>query len=708
MAKRKDPPTLRRRAEDTLKSQVGEVWGLGPEESRRLVHELQVHQIELELQNEELRTSQVELAAARDRYADLFDFAPIGYFTLDPAGIIREVNLAGAELLGVERRRLVGRPFSAHVDRNPAEQVALRRLREAVRAEGGRQEGELRLTRAGAESFPARVMAAATQDAAGGSITWRVVVSDITAEKRAEAILAAREAHYRHLFEDAHAVVLLIEPRTGRIVDANPAAGAYYGRSREELQALRVADLDTRGARTPWPENANGRHRKRRQTLARHRLAGGEVRDVEVFSGPLEVGGRTLHYCLVFDVTERVRAEAALREAKAEAEAANRAKSAFLARTSHELRTPLNGILGMAELALREAVSPPARGYLGLVGRSARDLLGIINDLLDLARIDAGRVELHPEVFDPAHEVRQVASTLMALAAEKGLELAVSLSPRLPAAVRADRGRLTQVLVNLVGNAVKFTDRGTVTLAVAPADGADPRPGEPARLAFAVRDTGIGIAAERLPTLFEPFADSGASHHARYGGTGLGLAICRELVRRMGGEIEVESEPGAGSTFRFTVEAEAAARCDAQETARPHPPALGVPLRVLVAEDDPTNQFLWRELLEQEGHQAVLVPNGREALDALAREPFDLVLMDVLMPEMDGLEATRLIREGALPGVPRDLPIVAITAHAQRGDRDRMLAAGMDDYVAKPVDFDLFYRALSRAAHRRQAGGDRG
>jgi two-component system CheB/CheR fusion protein len=311
-------------------------------------------------------------------------------------------------------------------------------------------------------------------------------------------------------------------------------------------------------------------------------------------------------------------------------------------------------------------------------------------------------------------------STLDVAAGNKGLSVTLRVDPDVPSLVLGDEGRLRQVLVNLVGNAVKFTEQGEVGVLVGLAEAgmlgsweagtrgehpgvqASKRPGG-VRLLFAVRDTGIGIPPENLSSLFESFSQATRSTHAKYGGTGLGLSIARQLVDLMGGRIWAESQPGNGSIFRFMLELSEASEPTVPADGEPEPGSGWTvrPLRVLLAEDNPVNQLLVRELLSQDGHEVVVAEDGRAALEALSRGgPFDVVLMDVQMPEMDGMEATRLIRDGTLPRIPRGIPVVALTAHALRGDRERFLDAGMDEYLSKPIRLEEFYRVLARVGSR--------
>ena len=550
---------------------------------QKTLHELRVHQIELELQNEELRHAQAELEGSRTRYFDLYDLAPVGYCTLSEKGLILEANLTAGTLLGVARGTLASQPISRYILKEDQDTYYLQRRK--LLETGEPLECELRLRRVDGTPFWARLQASASQGS-DGSKACRMVISD---------------------------------------------------------------------------------------------------------------------------VSERKRTEAALILARRQAEAANKAKSDFLANMSHEIRTPLNGIMGMMQLLETTSLDEEQDKYLKICTSATERLTRLLSDILDLSRVEAGELAVHEAAFVVQELSDTVSDLFRATVMDKPFQLECSVDSALPSRLIGDEARVRQVLVNLVGNALKFTQQGHVRLEIAALGSARQ---EPYKVLFTVSDTGIGIPADKVNRLFTPFFQVEGSYGRRFQGAGLGLAIVRRLVDLMGGRVSLESEVGRGTTvsvilpFKLPV-----GDVSVEEPAGETEKEPRQPLRILLAEDDPSNAVALSELLEKAGHAVTLVGDGQQVLERFERGRYDCILMDIQMPVMDGMEATRLIRKGEEqdpekrwrwqeagdPGYPEGysrIPIIALTAYSMAGERETFMKAGLDDCLAKPVMMKDLAKAL--------------
>jgi PAS domain S-box-containing protein len=580
--KDKKPPIdsgLRAKAEAQLtNSQPTELSARSTEE---LLHELCVHQIELEMQNETLRRAQRELEESRNRFVDLYEFSPVGYITLTTEGMIAQINMTAVTLLGRERKKLIDKSLRSLVVAD--DQDRWLRHFAVVTTRDEKSSIDLALQRGDGSVFQAQL------ECRNNPSGVRITLSDITERKQVETELE----NYRHHLE------ALVEERT-----------------------------------------------------------------------------------------------AELSIAKEFAETANKAKSTFLANMSHELRTPMNGIIGMTALALLKATDPKQLDQLNKVAQASQHLLSIINDILDISKIEAERLILEKAPLKLASVLEYIFNLLGTQIQNKGLKLIISLPPELATQTfLGDLCRLEQVLLNLVNNAIKFTVQGSISIAISHI-GESPNS---TLLRFEIRDTGIGIAPEDQVRLFNAFEQVDNSTSRKFGGTGLGLAISKRLVRLMGGDIGVDSKAGTGSVFWFTVllekivNVEDPIQTQSLEVVEQQLKNLHSNTLILLVEDDLINQEVVKLQLEGVGLKVDLAKDGEQAVEMASRNAYDLILMDVQMPKMDGLAATRAIR--VLPN-RATVPIISMTANAFDEDRQACLGAGMSDHLGKPFMPEELYAVL--------------
>jgi PAS domain S-box-containing protein len=521
----------------------------------------------------------------------------------------------------------------------------------------------------------------------GEALRLIATVRAITADRRAQEAFRANE-RFRAILDQIEDGCSVVDLR-GNFLFVNDAFCRIFGFAKAQVRGQSFKDTQNPGRHARTFEIFNAVYRTGQPVTYQYQVTPSNQFIEQSISLERDSDGRKVGFLSIYrDCTARQLAEEALAQAKEAAESSNRAKSEFLANMSHEIRTPMNGIIGMTTLALDSAMTAPQQDCLQTILNQAESLLTVVNDILDFSKIEQRHIEFESVPFALADAVQEVVAPLALRASAKSVILSSVIAAETPPHVVADPVRLKQIVSNVLGNAVKFTERGSVRLDVS----VDGRDGDRATLHFRVTDTGIGIPADKREAIFEPFQQADGSMTRRFGGTGLGLAIASNLVRLMGGDIWVDSEPGTGSTFHFTTPVGIAASAPAARAAGDVSGASRV-ARILIAEDNLVNQRVAAGLLMKRGHQVTVVSNGREALAALQAETFELVLMDVQMPDMDGFEATAAIRDWERT-TGRHVRIVAMTAHAMTGDKERCLAAGMDGYLSKPIDQRSLYAAV--------------
>ena len=631
------------------------------------------------------------LRASEQRHKVILENSPLGIILYDSEGRILDCNKTFVGMMGSSRDALIG--FNT-VQRGGSP-LLRGKLATALAGKASVFEDEYTSVTGGVT----RSLRIVFNPISPGTSPTGVIatVEDVGERKQAEKALLESEARFRELFEQVPSVAVQGYAMDGTTIYWNDASVALYGYAKDEAVGRKLLDLiippeisefveaDMRAmAETGIPIPAG--------ELSLMRKDGSLV---SVFSSHVilrKADGSLELFCLDVDLTKIRQAETALVKAKEDAEAANRAKSEFLANMSHEIRTPINGVLGMLQLMETTTLDEEQRQYVGLAVTSVKRLNSLLSDILDLSRIEAGKLVIRAEEFR-IDDVREALLGLFAVTAKnKGTDLECVVDPALPERLVGDETRVRQVLFNLVGNALKFTDRGRIEVGMhllPPGPDGDPR------VLFAVSDTGIGIPADRLRDIFEPFRQVESSYTRSYQGAGLGLAIVQRLVHVMQGSISIESEPGEGTDVHVIIPLAVASRPGTRtqpETTKHGPKRKG--LRILLAEDDPSNQFPIMKFLEKAGHEATLAENGIQALETLARRDFDLILMDIQMPVMDGVRTAKAIRETEELGRKRDIPIIALTAYAMAGDREKFLAMGMNGYLAKPVDMQDLVRVI--------------
>jgi PAS domain S-box-containing protein len=611
-------------------------------------------------------------------------------------GTYIEVNQAYCDMTGYSRDELLGRtPFELGIV-DPEERAERIRL---LHEHGSiHNQEQARHTRSG--EVRSLILSCEIIHLGG---RWRLISTgmDITDRKKAEAALQDNEKLFRTVLENSRDGIHLVDLETKQYTFMSPAQEKLTGFSLDELRNMPV----DQAAGRLHPEDRTQVDTYLRQVIDgqdpggpveyRWKVKSGEYRWFSD-SRSVIVNGSGQPAALVGvsrDVTEQKELQEELLAAKDAAEAANRAKSEFVSNMSHEIRTPLNGVKGMAELAYRRSDKPEVRHYLDLARQSADHLMCIINDVIDLSKIEAGHTELCSQSFSLSEVLTATFFPLQSAAADKGVDFDLKVADNVPDGLVGDPHRIRQILENVVGNAVKFTDQGAVSVDVSLDP--DSQPGEGIRLLFRVSDTGIGIPEEYRESIFESFNQLVSPEHVKYKGSGLGLAISKHYLALMDGDIWCINNRDRGCTFLFSAVFETAD--DVHFVSKVEASSVGStpPLKILVAEDSLMNQIFTRELLKDRGHEVTVVEDGRQALQALSEKSYDLVLMDIRMPNMDGEEALRIIRQETPKGVDPKIPVIALTAYALKEDSERLMKQGFDAYLSKPIDIQGFERTIA-------------
>jgi PAS domain S-box-containing protein len=634
----------------------------------------------------ERKKAEEALRESEERFKTLHN-ASFGGITIHDKGVILECNQGLSDITGYDYQELIGMDGLLLIAEKSREMVMnniLTGYEKPYEAFGIRKNGEIYPIRLEGKNIPYK-----------GKRVRVVEFRDITKQKTAEETLRKSEARFRSLFENSPTAYQSLN-QEGQYIDVNNRLCELLGYSRKELLGKHFAEL--------WTESTRHLYHA---AFANFLSTGCTSEELEL----MHKDGSTVHvllegriqydihgdfvrtHCILFNISERKEYENSLTAAKEQAEAANNAKSAFLANMSHEIRTPINGILGMMQLLQSTDLEQEQKEYVNMGIVSANRLTRLLSDILDLSRIEAGQMEIREEEVDIKKLCDSVDELFMVTSRDKNVSLRFGLDPNLPAVILGDEARLQQILFNLMGNALKFTEKGRISVNLH----LQHRHGKDFRLLMAVSDTGIGMPDEKVDELFRPFVQAENAFTRKYQGAGLGLSIVSRLVEMMNGNMCVESTPGKGSTFYVSLPLRLpeGAEKDLKETAAETDKKTRT-FRILLAEDDPSNQLPTKLLLEKAGHEIALAENGQQVLTMLAQQDFDGILMDIHMPVMDGMEATKTIRSAENLGAKQGIPIIALTAYAMDGDRQKFLKAGMDDYLAKPVQKQDLERMLTK------------
>jgi two-component system, sensor histidine kinase len=610
---------------------------------------------------------------------------------LSPDCVIKNINKSIFNFLQYKEKQLIGQPITLILPGYDLETMITEQMDYVPYKDTD-------LVNVHGEKFPVSVSASAIHDESGRLLgIWLLISIDVDSNIH-QISLRDLERRYRAMTDHALDAVIVMNPE-GMVVEWNSKAEVEFGWLESEAVGSNLSDLiippEYRDAHkrglSRYMNTGEGRILNKRLELTAIHRNGGEF-PVELTVTPIRWGDSYLFSAFVRNISERKTMEKELIEAKERAEAGNKAKSEFLATISHEMRTPLNGIIGMTNLLRDTVLSQEQAEFLEYLEKSEQALLSVIHDVLDYSKIESENVELHSAPFELKTCIAEAKDLFTPSAREKRLQITGKIDQRIPAVLTGDFIRLRQILINLVGNSVKFTSRGSVHIEVTLLE----QIRDDYKMKFSVQDTGIGIPAKQADKLFEPFSQLDSSNSRKYGGTGLGLAISKKLVNLMGGDIWLEPQEGQGSTFSFTLtmKADQAGLAADQQVSGEIGQNQPADLKILIAEDNPINQTVLLKFLEKLGYRAEVANNGLEVLEKLKRMNFDMVFMDIQMPEMDGMTAMEEIHRLVPPN--RRPVMIAVTANAFETDRKKYLEAGADYYISKPIRIEHLQEVLGR------------
>ncbi len=646
------------------------------------------------------RIMEERLIESEDRYRRMFEDSSLGIFKLDRSLTFVNANKAFAEMLGYENTV----DFLIDINNNPTkffpefskEKELGRRL---VRSKENRFVLEKELYRKdGSKMYALIHLRKVYERSRDKQFYMEGFIEDVTSRKLAERKLVFSEQKFKSLFEKSYEAILMLD--NSKVVDCNRKASELFGLDGGKLLFKTIADLspekqdDLQDTQQMFRQKISLAMQGDAQTFECLMLRNGKAFHAEVSFARIFLRNKYMIQAIVRDVSEKKLAEKQLKQARDDAEKARMAQSEFLSLMSHEIRTPLNAVVSLTDLMLHEQLNPDHRENLDTIKVSARHLLGLIDDILDYNKIESGNIQFVEEPFEIRTLVEQLRKVLMVKAREKNLTLVTDIGENVPETLKADTLRLKQVLFNMLSNAIKFTEEGSVSLKI---EKPDP---ESDMIHFEVRDTGIGIAADRLEAIFEKFTQEKYSTTRKYGGSGLGLTICKKLVELQGGTIKARSKPGKGSVFQFFIPMEEATTVEREQATIPETRNQYVlkGVRILLVEDDKMNQFVVQKVVGKKWKASLeIAPNAEEAIQLLSEKTFDLVLMDILLPQMDGYDLARYIRSNQNGAIKNPaIPILALTADAFVETRKKALDAGMNDFISKPFDYDNLFKMISQ------------